>query len=48
MVKRHEEKYAQAKKLLEQAQKRYEKHANKTHSHVEFEVGQHVVEYTRF
>jgi len=42
MVKRCEEKYAQAKKLLEQAQKRYGKHANKTWRHVEFEVGQHV------
>ncbi len=30
MVKGCEEKYPQAKKLLEQAQKRYEIHANKT------------------
>jgi Zn finger protein HypA/HybF involved in hydrogenase expression len=41
MVKGHEEKYTQAKKLLEQVQKQYEKHANKTRKHVEFEVGQH-------
>jgi uncharacterized C2H2 Zn-finger protein len=27
---------------LEQAQKHYEKHVNKTWRHVEFEVGQHV------
>ncbi len=39
MVKGHKERYAQAKKLLEQAQKWYEKHANKTRKHVEFEVG---------
>jgi hypothetical protein len=43
MVKKHKEKYAQAKKLLEQAQKWYENHANKTRKHVEFEVGQHVL-----
>jgi hypothetical protein len=42
MVKGHEEKYTEAKKLLEQVQKQYEKHANKTCRHVEFEVGQHV------
>jgi Zn finger protein HypA/HybF involved in hydrogenase expression len=42
MVKGCEEKYAQTKKLLEQVQKWYEKHANKTQRHVEFEVGQHV------
>jgi hypothetical protein len=42
MVKGHEEKYTQAKKLLEQVQKQYEKHAKKTQRHVEFEVGQHV------
>ncbi len=42
MVKGHEEKYAQAKKLLEQVQKQYEKHAKKTQRHVKFEVGQHV------
>jgi hypothetical protein len=30
MVKGHEEKYAQAKKLLEQGQKRYEKHVDNT------------------
>jgi uncharacterized protein YecT (DUF1311 family) len=41
MVKGLEEKYAQAKKLLEQAQKWYEKHVNKTQKHVEFEIGQH-------
>ncbi len=42
MVKGCEEKYTQAKKLLEQTQKSYEKHTNKTQRHVEFEVGQHV------
>jgi hypothetical protein len=42
MVKGHEKKYAQAKKFLEQVQKWYEKHANKTRKHVEFEVRQHV------
>jgi outer membrane phospholipase A len=42
MVKGREAKYARAKKLLEHAQKGYEKHANKTQRHVEFEVGQHV------
>jgi hypothetical protein len=42
MVKGREEKYAQAKKLLEQTQKSYEKRTNKTQRHVEFEVGQHV------
>jgi hypothetical protein len=42
MVKGCETKYARAKKLLEHAQKGYEKHANKTQRHVEFEVGQHV------
>ncbi len=42
MVKGREEKYARAKKLLEHAQKGYEKHANKTQRHVEFEVGQHM------
>ncbi len=42
MVNGHEEKYAQAKKLLEQIQKQYEtQHAKKTQRHVEFEVGQH-------
>jgi len=39
MVKGHEKKYTRAKKLLEQAQKRYEKHANQTRRYVEFEVG---------
>jgi uridine kinase len=39
MVKGCVKKYAQAKKLLEQVQKQYEKHANKTQRHVEFEVG---------
>lgn len=34
--------YILAKKLLEQAKKCYEEHANKTQMHVEFEVGQHV------
>ncbi len=42
MVKGWEELYAQTNKLLEQAQKHYEKHVNKTQRHVEFEVGQHV------
>jgi len=42
MVKGCEEKYTQAKKLLEQTQKSYEKYTNKTQRHVEFEVGQHV------
>jgi hypothetical protein len=42
MVKGCEEKYAQAKKLLEHAQKWYEKHVNKTQRHVKFEVGQHM------
>jgi hypothetical protein len=42
MVKGHEEKYAQAKKILEQVQKQYKKRANETQKHVEFEVGQHV------
>jgi hypothetical protein len=42
MVKGHEEKYARANKLLEQAQKGYEKHAKKTQRHVKFEVGQHM------
>jgi hypothetical protein len=42
MVKGHEEKYAQAKNLLEQAQKWYETHVNETRRHVEFKVGQHV------
>ncbi len=41
MVNGHEKKYAQAKKLLEQVQKRYEKHVNNTWMHVDFEVGQH-------
>jgi hypothetical protein len=31
-----------AKKFLEQVQKWYDKHANKTWRHVEFEIGQHV------
>jgi hypothetical protein len=42
MVKGCEKKNIQAKELLEQVQKWYEKHANKTWRHVEFEVGQHV------
>ncbi len=37
-----EELYTQAKKLLEQVQKWYDKHANKTLKLVEFEVGQHM------
>jgi hypothetical protein len=35
MVKGGEEKYVRAKKLLEYAQKWYEKHANQTRRHVE-------------
>jgi hypothetical protein len=35
MVKGGEEKYVRAKKLLEHAQKWYEKHANQTRRHVE-------------
>jgi hypothetical protein len=42
MVKGREEKYAQVKKLLKQAQKQYGKHANKTQRHVKFEMRQHV------
>jgi len=42
MAKGREKKYAWIKKLLEQVQKWYEKHVNKTQKHVEFEVGQHV------
>ncbi len=42
MLKGREEKYVRAKKLLEQAQKQYEKHTNKTQRHVKLEVGQHV------
>jgi hypothetical protein len=41
-VKGHEEKYARIKKLLEYIKKRYDKHANKTRKHVEFEVGQNL------
>jgi hypothetical protein len=37
-----EELYTQAKILLEQVQKWYDKHANKTLKHMEFEVGQHM------
>jgi hypothetical protein len=37
-----EELYTQAKKFLEQVQKWYDKHANKTLKLVEFEVGQHM------
>jgi hypothetical protein len=42
IAKGREEKYAWTKKLLEHAQKWYEKHVNKTWKHVEFEVGQHM------
>jgi hypothetical protein len=42
MAKGREKKYAWTKKLLEQVQKWYEKHVNKTRKQVEFEVGQHV------
>jgi len=42
MVKGCEEKYTWAKKLLEHAQKWYEKHANKMWRHVEFEIRQHM------
>ncbi len=42
MVKGYEKLYTLAKKLLELAQKRYEKHTNKIWKHVEFEVGQYV------
>jgi hypothetical protein len=43
MVQGCEELYARTKKLfVQQAQKRYEKHANKTQKHVEFEIEQHL------
>jgi hypothetical protein len=43
MVKGCEKKYAQVKKLLDQAQKQCEKHANKILMHMEFEIGQHIL-----
>jgi hypothetical protein len=43
-----EELYTQAKKLLEQVQKWYDKLANKTLKLVEFEVGQHMWPNQRF
>jgi recombinational DNA repair protein RecT len=44
MVKGHEKLYTWTKKLLELAQKQYEKHTNKIWRHVEFEfeVGQYM------